>query len=74
MPCVVDFSASDQLSHAIATYQTHGWWSTDFYVFEPNFGEFLCKGHKDCGDLLTFIRSVAEYNNPNKATIQAVHL
>jgi hypothetical protein len=74
MACVVWFSTGDKKQHAIGIYQTYGWASTDFYVFEPNFGEYWCQGESDCGSLLSTIRAVPAYNNPDRATVQVVRL
>jgi hypothetical protein len=72
--CVVWFSTGDKKQHAIGIYQTYGWKSTDFYVFEPNFGEYWCEGESDCGSLLSTFRAQPAYNNPDKATVQVVRL
>jgi hypothetical protein len=74
LPCIVGFDVTETKGHAIAIYQTYGWMSTDFYVFDPNFGEWLCKGQDDCGKLLKWLQEEKGYNNPQKATIQEVHL
>ncbi|NPC69484.1 hypothetical protein HPP05_06965 [Corallococcus exiguus] len=51
--------------HAITVYRTEGVFSTDFYFFDPNCGEFLCKGSENAGfalyALLHTVVSYAEY-------------
>ncbi|WP_375758658.1 YopT-type cysteine protease domain-containing protein [Corallococcus exercitus] len=51
--------------HAIAVYRTEGVFSTDFYFFDPNCGEFHCKGSDNAGfalyALLHTVDSYAHY-------------
>ncbi|MBN8472413.1 hypothetical protein JYJ95_38415 [Corallococcus exiguus] len=49
--------------HAIAVYRTGGFFSTDFYFFDPNCGEFHCKGHIEAGfALYALLHTVPQYN------------
>lgn len=48
--------------HAIAVYRTQGVFSTDYYFFDPNCGEFLCKGSSNAGyALYALLHTVKDY-------------
>jgi len=38
--------------HALGCYVTHGFFSFDYYLFDPNFGEFVANSDADFTDLL----------------------
>lgn len=71
---VASFTTATSHGHAISIYRTTGVFSTDYYVFEPNFGEYLCSGEADMDDLLGRIQKVAGYNSPQTATLYFVTL
>lgn len=66
---VLTFDTGGASGHAIAIYRTTGIFSTDYYLFDPNFGEFLCEGESDLEDLLRRIKAIAEYANPTAVRI-----
>jgi len=62
-------------NHAIAVYRTSGVASTDYYIFDPNFGEYKCEGEDDAQELLGLIRTkVKIYGNPKTITLWQVAL
>lgn len=67
---VISFSTAAATGHAIGIYQTNGFFSSDFYVFNPNYGEFHCQGDSDLLLLMTrMMAQTLEYNNPTGCTV-----
>jgi len=71
---VAHFETGAAGGHALGIYQTYGWVSTDYYVFDPNFGEVLCNGSDDFTKLMSKIKAVGEYRNPDSITLRTVQL
>lgn len=71
-PVIFTFDTGTQSGHAIGIYRTTGVTSNDFYVFDPNFGEFLCSGAEEFKKVMTTLQSVPEYNTPDSAVIYTV--
>ncbi len=69
---LLHFRTSSESGHAIAAYRTSGLLWSDYYVFDPNFGEFLANGDNDLVRLLEMIRATADYHNPKSVTIKHV--
>jgi hypothetical protein len=72
-PIVLTFQTA-QAGHAIGIYKTGGVMSNDYYVFDPNFGEYLCAGDDDFTRLMGAIRKVTGYGSPTRARAYAVAL
>jgi hypothetical protein len=69
---ILTFSTSAASGHAIAVYRTYGWVSTDYYVFDPNFGEFRASGDDDLIKLMGILMSTPEYNDPARVSVRNV--
>jgi len=71
-PVIFTFDTGPRSGHAIGIYRTKGITSNDFYVFDPNFGEFVCSGAGQFEKFMTVLQSVNGYNKPANASIYTV--
>lgn len=71
---VLAFTIRQGSGHALGLYRTGGRWFNDFYVFEPNRGEYLANVESDLSELIILMMATPEYNNPTEGRLLHVEL
>lgn len=56
LSCYAMVTGDTDAQHAIGIYKTTGYFNSDYYIFEPNYGEFKATGDSSFDELMCIVR------------------